>query len=115
MSCDWSRPWSRDPMSVPRKAERWVAQGGRLTLPGLELVYLWNGFSIMGLQYARVERYLVTVEQEMERAAARRLQQAPDSFTVEEDCLLLLLRGMCLKYMSAPLAAEENFRAVIDR
>ena len=99
----------------PQQSEPGLSAPPPLALPGLELVYLWNGFSIMGLQYARVERYLVTVEQEMERAAARRLQQAPDSFTVEEDCLLLLLRGMCLKYMSAPLAAEENFRAVIDR
>ena len=32
---------------------------------------------------------------------------------MEEDCLLLLLKGMCLKYMGAPMAAEECFREVI--
>ena len=31
-----------------RKAERFLKQGGRLTLPGLELIYLWNGFKIVG-------------------------------------------------------------------
>ena len=95
-----------------RKAERWTAQGGRLTLPGLELVYLWNGFSIMGLDYTRAERFLVTIEAEME-AAERRRSDGQDQFEVEEDCLLLLLKGMCLKYMSAPMGAEECFREVI--
>lgn len=97
-----------------RKAERWTAQGGRLTLPGLELVYLWNGFSIMGLDFSRVERYYVIIEQEMEAAKVRR-KAGKEKFTLEDDCLLLLLKGMCLKYMSAPLAAEECFRAVLDR
>ena len=97
-----------------RKAERWTAQGGRLTLPGLELVYLWNGFSIMGLDYTRAERFLVTIEAEME-AAERRRSDSQEQFEVEEDCLLLLLKGMCLKYMSAPMGAEECFREVIRR
>ena len=92
-----------------RKAERWSAQGGRLTLPGLELVYLWNGFSIMGLQYTRVEQYYIVVEQEMKEAEKRRTG-GRNTFALEDECLLLLLRGMCLKYMSAPLAAEECFR-----
>ena len=98
-----------------RKAERWTAQGGRLTLPGLELVYLWNGFSIMGLDYTRAERYLVTIEAEMEAAQRRRAAGGQEQFEVEDDCLLLLLKGMCLKYMSAPMGAEECFREVINR
>ena len=96
-----------------RKAERWTAQGRRLTLPGLELVYLWNGFSIMGLDYARAERFFVTVEAEMEAVTKRRAGGGQEQFEVEEDCLLLLLKGMCLKYMGAPMAAEECFREVI--
>ena len=98
-----------------RKAERWTAQGGRLTLPGLELVYLWNGFSIMGLDYTRAERYLVTIEAEMEAAQRRRAAGGQEQFEVEDDCLLLLLKGMCLKYMSAPMGAEECFREVINK
>ena len=90
-----------------RKAERWVAQDGQLILPGLELVYLWNGFGIMGLDYTRVEQYYVVVESTME---TRSLAGNKDKYKLENDCLLLLLKGMCLKYMSAPLAAEECFR-----
>ena len=91
-----------------------AAQGGRLTLPGLELVYLWNGFSIMGLDYTRVERYYVIIEQEMEAVKQRRVNKS-EKYELEDDCLLLLLRGMCLKYMSAPLAAEECFRSVLEK
>ena len=50
-----------------RKSERWIKQGGRLTLPGLELVYLWNGFTILGLHYKLVEQFCVVIEEEMER------------------------------------------------
>ena len=83
-------------------------------MPGLELVYLWNGFSIMGLDFSRVERYYVIVEQEMETDKVRR-RAAREKYELEDNCLLLLLKGMCLKYMSAPLAAEECFRSVLDK
>ena len=92
-----------------RKAERWHKQGGRLLVPGLELVYLWNGFSILGKQYSLVEAVYVAV-QEGEQAWQ---EQGAQEFQLENSCLLLLLRGMCLKYMGAPLGAEECFRQVV--
>ena len=91
-----------------KKAERWNAQDGRLTLPGLELVYLWNGFSIMGLEYSRVEQYYVVVEQELDSLK----HVSETKYHLDNECLILLLKGMCLKYMSAPLAAEECFRFI---
>jgi len=98
-----------------RKAERWTKQGGRLTLPGLELVYLWNGFTILGQHYQMVEQFFVLIEQEMEVTEQRRGKAAAkEPFQLEDDCLLLLLKGMCLKYMTAPLAAEECMRKVIS-
>ena len=98
-----------------RKAERWSKQDGRLTLPGLELVYLWNGFNIVGLHYNLVERFFVVVEEETKLTEERRSRsKSPEPFQLEDDCLLLLLKGMCLKHMSAPLAAEECFRKVLN-
>ena len=68
----------------------------------------------MGLDYTRAERFLVTIKAEMEAAEGQRTK-GQEKFEVEEDCLLLLLKGMCLKYMSAPMGAEECFREVIRR
>lgn len=97
-----------------RKAERWTKQGGRLTLPGLELVYLWNGFTILGLHYQMVEKFFVIIEQEMAGMEEKRGKTgSQEQFQLEDDCLLLLLKGMCLKYMSAPLAAEDCMRKVL--
>merc|ERR1711874_486190 len=48
-----------------RKADRFLKQGGRLTLPGLELVYLWNGFKIIGRDYKAVEKFYVLIEAEL--------------------------------------------------
>ena len=95
-----------------RKAERWTKQGGRLVLPGVELVYLWNGFSILGQQFHMVETYYAMVDQELD-AIKRRTEDG--MFQLEDECLLLLVKGVCLKYMSAPLAAEETFRAVLEK
>ena len=39
-----------------------LLQGGNLTLPGLELVYLWHGFSVIGQQYHLVERFFILIE-----------------------------------------------------
>ena len=99
-----------------RKSERWIKQGGRLTLPGIELVYLWNGFTILGLHYKLVEQFFVVIEEEMERIEKRRAKTSvQEPFQLEDDCLLLLLKGMCLKFMSAPLAAEECMRKVLSK
>ena len=31
-----------------RKVKRFLAQGNRLVLPGYELMYVWNGFPVLG-------------------------------------------------------------------
>jgi hypothetical protein len=38
-------------------------QGGSLALPGLELVYLWHGFSVIGQMYHLVERFFILIEE----------------------------------------------------
>jgi len=50
-----------------RKAERFVKQRGRLTLPALELIYVWNGFRIIGQQYSLVEPFYAMVAEEEKR------------------------------------------------
>lgn len=98
-----------------RKAERFGKQNGRLVLPALELIYLWNGFKIIGRQYSAVEKFYVLIEAEMVEAEERRKRKTAgqNPFSLEDDCLLLLLRGICLKSMSSPLQAEECFRKII--
>ena len=49
------------------KVDRLARQGGRLALPGLELVYVWNGFNIIGRSPRLVEAMLELVNEEKER------------------------------------------------
>ena len=37
-------------------------QGNSLTLPTLELIYMWNGFRILGNKYELIEPVFVLVE-----------------------------------------------------
>jgi len=85
--------------------------GGQTAPPRLELVYLWNGFSILGKKFPLVESVYVAVEEAVEREAWALDTQ--HTFHTENHCLILLLKGICLKYMSAPLAAEDCFRQII--
>ena len=39
----------------------------RLVVPGLELVYLWHGFAVLGQHYSLVEGVYVTVQEEEKR------------------------------------------------
>ena len=50
---------------VIRKSRRFLAQGGRLLLPGYELLYLWNGFKILRKRRRLVEDVYTLVEHEM--------------------------------------------------
>jgi len=61
-----------------RKAERFSKQGGRLMLPALELIYVWNGFRIIGQQYSLVEPFYALVAEEEKRLMAESSEFGPE-------------------------------------
>ena len=44
------------------KAKLFLDQGNHLTLPTLELIYMWNGFRILGTKYEVLEPIYVLIE-----------------------------------------------------
>ena len=54
-----------------RKAERYFDQEGYLVLPGLELIYVWNGFAILGQDYRLTEKMYILVQSEKKKVEAR--------------------------------------------
>ena len=45
-----------------RKAERYLEQGESLVLPVVELIYAWNGFTVLEKQFKLVEKLFVLTE-----------------------------------------------------
>ena len=44
------------------KSKLFLEQNNRLTLPSLELIYMWNGFRILGSRYETIEPVFILVE-----------------------------------------------------
>ena len=44
------------------KSKLFLEQGNTLILPSLELIYLWNGFRILGSRYKTIEPLYILVE-----------------------------------------------------
>ncbi|XP_023326849.1 tetratricopeptide repeat protein 39A [Eurytemora carolleeae] len=80
-------------------------RNGRLLLPGLELVYLWHGFSVIGDQRHILERFHTLIEE---------TEKQVGNLSPEDKGLLELLRSMCLKNLGFPLQAEEGLRKVMS-
>ena len=97
---------------VIQKANRFLKQGNFLVLPALELIYLWNGFRILGQSQAMIEPVYQIVEK-----AENEVQKEKNNrmFFLEDICLIRLLKGMCFKFMNLPKQAEECFKFVIDK
>ena len=60
------------------KADRFLAQGNQLVLPALELIYVWNGFKILGKSWEMMEPVFLLVEKclkdiELEKGIMRQL------------------------------------------
>ncbi|MEE6495504.1 hypothetical protein FKM82_002069 [Ascaphus truei] len=92
-----------------RKSRRYVPpKPVPLPVPPLEMMYIWNGYAVIGKQRDLTEGMLETLtraEEALDGAAA-------SEFLVDDQCLVKLLKGLCLKYLGRACEAEENFSYV---
>ncbi|XP_039770650.1 tetratricopeptide repeat protein 39A isoform X3 [Ornithorhynchus anatinus] len=92
-----------------RKSRRYLPSDPiPLPVPALEMMYIWNGYAVIGKQRALTEGMLEILNQ-----AAEALERAPVSdFSTDDQCVVKLLKGLCLKYLGNVAGAEECFVAV---
>ncbi|XP_061921485.1 tetratricopeptide repeat protein 39B isoform X1 [Entelurus aequoreus] len=95
-----------------RKSRRYkAATPVPLVLPALEMMYVWNGFAIVGRRADYTEALLVTIE-----TAEEQLKRDPQvsEFHMDDSCLVQMLKGLCLKHLDRPLQAELCFTQVLS-
>ncbi|XP_077269828.1 tetratricopeptide repeat protein 39B [Temnothorax americanus] len=93
-----------------KKTERYFAQKKNLVVPVFELMYVWNMFRIIGKRQDLILNIFKKIEEE-----ERELKAAPKSdYHADNEALLLLLKGACLRQMQHPLLAEECLRGVLQ-
>lgn len=82
-----------------------------LLIPALEMMYVWNGFTILGKRPDLTESMLVTIE-----TAERQLHRDcdPSEFHPDDSCLVQMLKGLCLKHLGRLLQAELCFTQVLS-
>ncbi|XP_043484880.1 tetratricopeptide repeat protein 39B-like [Leptopilina heterotoma] len=95
---------------VIKKVERYFAQKKHLVLPMYELMFVWNLFRVAGKRQDIVMKMYQTIEEE-----DRIFKDAPKTeFQMDNEALILLLKGACLRQMKHPLQAEECLKKVIQ-
>ncbi|KAG5853873.1 hypothetical protein ANANG_G00031450 [Anguilla anguilla] len=92
-----------------RKARRYRAGCPvKLPVPALEMMYMWNGFTMMRKRPELTEGMVETLAE-----AERAQQDTPLSeYTVDDRCVVLLLKGVCLKNQGRTEEAEDCFSKV---
>lgn len=94
-----------------RKAKRYQAKDPvSLPVPALEMMYLWNGFSVLGKDARLTEDTLNTLCE----AENRLLQEPANEYLEDDHCSILLLKGLCLKHRGRLAQAEQCFTHISD-
>ncbi|XP_047408807.1 tetratricopeptide repeat protein 39A isoform X6 [Sciurus carolinensis] len=92
-----------------RKSRRYLSPNPiSLPIPALEMMYIWNGYAVIGKQPELTDGMLeiITKAEEM-------LAKGPENeYSADDQCLVKLLKGLCLKYLGRVQEAEENFRSI---
>ncbi|XP_051905276.1 tetratricopeptide repeat protein 39A isoform X2 [Hippocampus zosterae] len=80
----------------------------RLSVPVLEMMYMWNGFSMIKKRPELTEGIIQTLAE-----AERTLLESPENeYSLDDRCVVHLLKGMCLKNQGLLQGAEECFHKV---
>ncbi|KAH9523775.1 Tetratricopeptide repeat protein 39B, partial [Bulinus truncatus] len=96
------------------KSQRYFQQGNYLILPALELIYVWNGYSIVGKNKQLLEKMLVMVEATITELSSKKDEAGADKFYYDNYSLTLLLKGVCQRHRGHLLQAEQCFLEVIS-
>uniref|UniRef100_A0AAQ5Z346 Tetratricopeptide repeat protein 39B n=1 Tax=Amphiprion ocellaris TaxID=80972 RepID=A0AAQ5Z346_AMPOC len=95
-----------------RKSRRYKAANPvLLVIPALEMMYVWNLFTIVGKRADCTEALLVTIETAEEQL---RNDPNPSEFHPDDSCLVQMLKGLCLKHLGRLLQAELCFTQVLS-
>lgn len=95
-----------------RKSRRYKSSAPvPLVVPALEMMYVWNGFTIVGKRADCTEALLITIEKEEEKL---RDDPNPSEFHGDDSCLVQMLKGLCLKHLGRLLQAELCFTQVLS-
>uniref|UniRef100_A0AAX7TPK4 Tetratricopeptide repeat protein 39B n=1 Tax=Astatotilapia calliptera TaxID=8154 RepID=A0AAX7TPK4_ASTCA len=88
-----------------KKAQRYSSSTPvKLVVPALEMMYVWNGFTIVGKKPELTEGILSTLEK-----AEEQLRNDPS-----DECVVQLLKGLCLRSLGRLVQAEICFNHVIS-
>ncbi|XP_076420865.1 tetratricopeptide repeat protein 39A isoform X2 [Peromyscus maniculatus bairdii] len=92
-----------------RKSRRYLSPNPiSLPIPALEMMYIWNGYAVIGKQPKLTDGMLEVITK-----AEEMLATGPENeYSADDDCLVKLLKGLCLKYLGRVQEAEENFRSI---
>uniref|UniRef100_A0A8C5R6Y5 Tetratricopeptide repeat domain 39A n=1 Tax=Leptobrachium leishanense TaxID=445787 RepID=A0A8C5R6Y5_9ANUR len=92
-----------------RKSRRYLPQNPvLLPVPPLEMMYIWNGYAVIGKHPDLTQSMLETLaraEEALEGVAAL-------EFKVDDQCVLKLLKGLCLKYQGRDEEAKDCFNYI---
>ncbi|XP_019956910.2 tetratricopeptide repeat protein 39B [Paralichthys olivaceus] len=95
-----------------KKAQRYISSNPvKLVVPALEMMYVWNGFTIVGKRPELTEGILNTLEK-----AEKQLRDDPNpsEYHVDDQCVVQLMKGLCLRQLGLLAQAEKCFNHVIS-
>ncbi|XP_068607605.1 tetratricopeptide repeat protein 39B-like [Brachionichthys hirsutus] len=94
-----------------KKAQRYFSDNPvKLVVPALEIMYVWNGFTIVGKRPELTRLILSTLEKAEEQLGN---DQNPSVYHLDDQCVVQLLKGLCLKQLGCLVQAELCFNRVI--
>ncbi|XP_031831245.1 tetratricopeptide repeat protein 39B-like isoform X2 [Nomia melanderi] len=95
---------------VIKKTERYFAQKSKLVLPVFELMYVWNMFRTIGKRQDLILNIFKLIEEE-----EKELKNSPKTeFHGDNEALLLLLKGACLRHLKRYLLAEDCLTRILS-